>query len=175
MARFRFNLEHVLEQRQRAERDAQIAFAAIERERVALEMQIRGFQQTLVGFKRDLRGALAGGPPVSGDGGSALRAPITLTNVRLQAGASLLVMGKAQSAVVQLAGVHKRLETARAALLDAARARQAVELLRERRFEQWKREQAKQEAMELDDLSTMRAGRDDGLTGAADGARIAKG
>jgi len=154
VAKFRFNLEHVLEQRQRAERDAQIAFAAIDRERVAIENQIRGFQQHIVGFKRDLRGAL-GGAGDSGEGAS----PITLADVRLQAGASLMVMGKAQSAVLELAGVHRRLEDARAALLDAARGRQAVELLKEHRFEQWKTDQARREAMELDDLATMRHGR----------------
>lgn len=159
MPRFRFNLEHVLEQRLRVERDAQVEFARIDRERVALESQIRGYQQTIVGFKRDLRDALSGDSHQPMEGG----APITLLDVRLQAGASLMVMGKAQCAVLDLAGVHKRLETARANLLDAARARKGVELLRERRFDLWKRELAKKEASELDDLATMRAGRNDGL------------
>lgn len=154
MAKFRFNLEHVLEQRKRAERDAQIAFAEIDRERVDLENRIRGFQHSIVGFKRDLRGALAGEQRQDEPG-----APVTLPDVRLQAGASLMVMGKAQATVVELAGVHKRLEEARTALLDAARARQAVELLKEHRYEQWKKDQARREAMELDDMATMRHGR----------------
>ena len=160
MARFHFNLELVLEQRLRAERDAQIAFAEIDRERVMLESQLRNFQRTIVGFKRDLRGALAGDSAVSErDAGGAA---VTLGDVRLQAGASLMVMGKAQAAVLELAGVHKRLDIARARLLEAAKARKGVELLRERRFEQWKRQQAKREAAEMDDLATMRAGRRDG-------------
>lgn len=144
-----------------AERDAQVAFSAIDRERVAIESQIRGFQRTIVGFKRDLRGALAGEAGAEG----AVGAPVTLVDVRLQASASLMMMGKAQVAVLKLAGVHKRLEAARAQLLEAARARKGVELLRERRYEQWKRELAKREAAELDDLTTMRAGRDDRLLG----------
>jgi hypothetical protein len=147
--------------RHRQERDAQVAFAAIDRERVAIESQIRGYQRAIVGFKRDLRGVLAGEAPADGTVG----APITLIDVRLQAGASLMMMGKAQVAVLQLAGVHKRLEAARGRLLEAARARKGVELLRERRFEQWKRVQAKQESAELDDLTTMRAGRGDRLSG----------
>lgn len=159
MAQFRFNLEHVLEQRRRAERDAQVAFAAINRERIGLESTIRGFQNSIVGFKRDLRGALSGERDVEETAG----APVTLLDVRLQAGASLMVMGKAQASVLELAGVHQRLEIARTALLDAAKARQAVELLRERKFEQWKREEARREAIELDDLTTMRFGRDDSL------------
>ena len=171
MAIFRFNLEHVLEQRRRIERDAQIAFAAIDRERVELESQIRGYQRTIVGFKRDLRDALTGRVSTGREGSS----PVTLSDVRLQAGASLMVMGKAQAAVLQLAGVHKRLEAARAKLLNTARARKAVELLREHRFVQWKRDLHRKEAAELDDLATMRAGRDDVLIGAGAGARIAKG
>ena len=169
MSRFRFQLEHVLELRRREEREAQVAFSKIDRERVAVESQIRGYQRTIVGFKRDLRSALTGEAPADGAGG----APITLGDVRLQAGASLMMMGKAQAAVLRLAGAHRRLETARAQLLGAARARKGVELLRERRLEQWKRAQARREASELDDLTTMRAGRDDGRLGA--GARIAKG
>lgn len=169
MPKFRFKLEHVLEQRVREERDKQIAFAAIDRERVELESQIRGHQHALVGYKRDLRGALAGDQTGSSPDG----ASITLPDVRLQAGASLMVMGKAQSAVLQLAGVHKRLDSARAELLEAARARRAVELLREQRLAQWKREQDRKEAAELDDLTVMRAGRDHDINGG--GATIAKG
>ncbi len=169
MARFRFNLEHVLEQRIRAERDRQVVFAGIDRERVELESQIRGHQHALVGYKRDLRSALAGEEPTEELGGAA----VTLPEVRLQAGASLMVMGKAQSAVLQLAGVHKRLEIARGELLEAARARRAVELLREQRYAQWKRDLDRKEAAELDDLSVMRAGRDHGAPGG--GASVAKG
>jgi len=169
LARFIFKLEHVLEQRLRAERDRQVVFAGIDRERVALESQIRGHQHALVGYKRDLRGALAGDQPTEELAGAA----ITLPDVRLQAGASLMVMGKAQSAVLQLAGVHKRLEIARGELLEAARARRAVELLREQRYTQWKRDLDRKEAAELDDLSVMRAGRDHGAPGG--GARVAKG
>jgi len=161
VARFRFNLEHVLEQRLRTERDAQVAFAEIDRERVQLESHIRGYQQTIVGFKRDLRGALCGDAQEPDRAG----APVTLIDVRLQAGASLMVMGKAQSAVLELAGVHKRLEAARVALFAAATSRKGVELLRERRFEQWKRELARKEASELDDVATMRAGRASELLG----------
>ncbi|MCB9848434.1 MAG: flagellar FliJ family protein [Phycisphaeraceae bacterium] len=157
MARFRFELEHVLDLRKRQERDAQIAFSAIDRERAALESQIRGYQRTIVGFKRDLRVALAGERAGDGEPG----APVTLHDVRSQAGASLMVMGKAQAAVIQLAAVHKRLDAAREALLEAARARKAVEMLRERRYEQWKRAMNRREAAELDDLATMRAGREE--------------
>ena len=165
VARFRFNLEHVLEQRRRAERDAQVAFAKVDRERVELENRIRGFQKSIVAFKRDLREALAG-ERASPDAGAA---PITLPDVRLQAGASLTLMGKAQSTVLELAGVHRRLDEARAALLEAARARQAVELLKEHRYDEWKRAEDKREAAELDDLSTMRHLRTD--AGLAPGLR----
>jgi len=157
MTRFRFNLEQVLEQRRREEREAQTAFARVDRERIGLEDRLRGHQRSIIGFKRDLRAALTGGK-------------IRFSDVRLQAGASLTVTAQAQADVLQLAGIHKRLEAERARLLEATRARKAVERLKERRYEQWKRAIDRKEAAELDDLASGRAARE-----AAAGAGIAKG
>lgn len=150
MPRFRFELEPVLEQRLRDEHDRQRSVAELERERLALEDEIRACQRAIDQERDDLRSLLGAG------GGGA----VDLRAARMQAGASLGHMARAQRAVLKLAGVHKRLERARAELLEATKRRKAVENLRQRRYEQWKREQDAAEARELDDLSVMRFARE---------------
>lgn len=150
MPRFVFELDPVLEQRAREEREHQKAVADLERQRTALEDEIRACQRAIDQERDDLRTLLGAG------GGGA----VDLRGARMQAGASLHHMARAQRAVLKLAGLHKRIGIARAALLEATKRRKAVENLRERRYEQWKREQHAAEARELDDLSVMRFGRE---------------
>lgn len=150
MPKFVFQFEAVLKQRRAVERAKQLAVAAIERERLALEDVIRSMQRQIVREKEDLREQL-----VAARGG----ARVDLRSVRLQAGASLDAVAKTQRAVLQLAGVHARLDTARLQLLDAATKRKSVEMLRERRLEEWKAQQAAVENRSLDELAVMRAAR----------------
>jgi len=147
VARFRFTLQALLEARKREERDRQVEVAAIESERLRLEDAIRSRHAAARAGREDLRAALAPGGPRS------------MAGVRLQAGASLKLEAQTQALAIELAGVLKRLEGARERLLEAARARKAVELLREKRFHEWKREQDRREANEQDDLVTGRAAR----------------
>jgi flagellar protein FliJ len=51
------------------------------------------------------------------------------------------------------------MEAARAGLIEAAKARRAVELLRERRWEEWKFAQEKAETAALDELAVIAAAR----------------
>lgn len=148
MARFRFPLEPVLEHRRMIEEERQRAVAVVERERLALEDSIRAYQGAITGEKDDLRQRLRTLAPGAGGAG--------LEGVRRQAAAAIGVLGHAQRAVLQLAGVHKRLEAARAELLEAAKRRKAVELLRERLHERWRLEQSRREAAEMDELAVMR-------------------
>ncbi len=150
MPRFIFKLKPVLEQRTRQERERQKAVATLQRQRVALEEEIRGCQRAIDQEKADLRMLLGAG------GGGA----VDLRGARLQASTSLHHMARAQRAVLKLAGVHKQIAHARTDLLEATKRRKAVENLKERRFEQWKRDQDAIEARELDDLSVMRHGRE---------------
>ena len=87
-----------------------------------------------------------------------------MRGVRFQAGAATRLIASAQRAVLELAGVHKRLEAARAVLLEATKRRKAVELLKERRFEEWQQEQARREAAATDEIAVMRAGYGGDLT-----------
>lgn len=158
MARFIFQLESVLRQRQNEERAKQVAVAAIEVERTGLEDLIRSYQRDLTQEREELRDQLSSVPTTTG----IVNAPTTrldLRGVRFQAGASLRLVTLAQRAVLQLAGVHQRLTAARAALLEATTRRKAVETLRERRHAEWLQEQERAEDAAADELTIMRAGR----------------
>lgn len=141
MARFRFQLQAVLEHRERIERDRQKVVAELESQRVSLEHVIRRCQEGLVDERTHLRGMLERS---------------NLRDVRFQVAASARLTGTAQRAVLELAGVQKRLEAARASLLDAAKQRKAVELLKERRLDEWKQTQGRLEAAAIDELAVMR-------------------
>lgn len=151
MPKFVFNLEAVLKQRLAAEREKQLAVAALERERVDLESVIRGYQADLTQEKQELREQLAtekGGPT-----------SLDLRGVRFQAGAALRLITLAQRAVLQLAGIHKKLDRARLELLEATTRRKAVETLKERRYEEWREEEKRREAAAADELNVMHAAR----------------
>lgn len=145
MRRFRFKLEPVLEQRRRVEEEEQRAVAEVERERLALEERIRAYARAITQEREDLRRQLM----LGGD----LRA------ARLQANASLDLTNKANRAVLELAGVHKRLDAARLRLLEAMTRRKAMEVLRDRAEQDWRQELKRREAAELDEMMVMRHGR----------------
>src|SRR5437868_3972080 len=117
MPRFRFKLQAVLDHREMVEEERQRAVAMLERERVRLEDVIRECQRSIENEQGELRAGL-----LAGD----------LAVARRQAAAAAHHNVAAQRAVLELAGVHQRLLVARAALLKAAKARKAVDLLRER-------------------------------------------
>jgi len=153
MARFVFELTAVLKQRLAVEREKQLIVAAHERERARVEGLIRGFQSEIVREKQELRDQLV--LEQAGPGG----VMVDLRGVRFQAGVSMRLVARAQHAVIQLAGVHKRLDAARLDLLEATTRRKAVEVLRDRRFEEWQAEQRRRENAAADELSVMSAAR----------------
>jgi flagellar export protein FliJ len=155
MAKFVFQLEAVLTQRRAFERERQRALAVVERERVRLEGELSAVQARIDAERGELRTGLAGG----GSG------TVDVRGVRYQAQHSLGLFARARQLVLQISGVHAQLEARRRELLEAATARKAVELLREKRLEEWKQERARRETAMLDDMNVMRAGRaDDWMT-----------
>ncbi|HWB19054.1 MAG TPA: flagellar FliJ family protein [Phycisphaerales bacterium] len=139
MAKFRFTLQALLRAREVAEKNKQRVVAGIEAERLALEGEIRRLQEGIRSGKGQMRQQLVGDLDID-----ALRQNATGTMQKLR---------RAQRAVLELAGVHQRLEGARADLVEAAKQRRAVELLRDRRFAEWKAGLEKREAAALDDLA----------------------
>ncbi len=145
MPRFRFELEALLTARRSAEREKQLAIAELERERRAEEDAIRRHQAFIIGGKDDMRGCLTG--------------HLDLGSLRLNASETLNHVRSAQQRVLALAGVHRRIDVARAELVEAARSRRAIERLRERRFEAWRMDLEKREAAQLDELAVQAAAR----------------
>lgn len=149
MAVFRFQFEAVLTHRREQERREQMVVAELESKRHGVEAAIRRHQQGIVSARGDLRDRLAPG------------ASVDLRSVRIQASASLHLVGLAQRAVLELAGVHERLDRARRVLLRASVRRKAVELLKERKQQEWQQEQKRREERALDELAVMRAAAED--------------
>jgi flagellar FliJ protein len=145
MARFRFPLESLLTARRLAERERQRGVADLERQRMRLEQKLRRMQDAIAGGRQDLRTALVG--------------TLDAQSLRMHAASSLHHLRAAQRVVLELAGVQRNLDAARAALIEAARARRAIELLRDRRLEQWKTAQNKAETDMLDELAVIAAAR----------------
>jgi flagellar protein FliJ len=148
MARFTFQLEPVLKARLAAELDKQSAVAKLERQRMRIEQSIRRRQEMLIESKSELRSVLIG--------------TLNTIDLRGTAASSMRIMGQAQKLVLELAAVHKRLEHARTELIEATKRRRAVELLRDRRFAQWKRELNKKEDAFIDELTMQRRSVDHG-------------
>jgi flagellar FliJ protein len=143
MARFRFKLQPVLDLREREERDHQRIVAEIERSRVEIESRIREYHARIEEERRMLREQLVGGADIPG--------------ARLQANATVFLTHRADAAVVELAGVYRRLEAARRDLAHATARRRAIELLRERQHDAWRREWNRREQNELDEMSARRS------------------
>lgn len=154
MARFVFELEALLEQRRRAERERMKAVAQIERERVEIEAAALRLARAMRDEREVLRGELAGATGVD------------LGRVRMQANASLHGIRRTHALALDGAAVLKRLEAARGELLEATTRRRAVKLLRERRHEAWLAGERAKEAREVDELVTARFGRPDPHDGA---------
>lgn len=145
MAKFRFELDPVLRARQREEDVIQRDVARLQRQRTMLEDGLRNRQVRLSESKRSVRDQLVG--------------TIETSNVRMQATASLAIMRDAERTVLELAGIHQRLEEARSKLREAAKRRRAIELLREQRVMEWRRNEARVEQLALDELAVIRAAR----------------
>lgn len=150
MARFVFRLQPVLDQRERTERDQMLVVAELERERLALESRIRTCQGMMSDERRTLATALGVGQRVD------------VQAVKMQAGASLKHNFDAQRAVLELAGVYKRLEAARGELAALSAKKKAVEMLRDQQRKDFQRALDQKETHELDEISVMRHRRDEG-------------
>ena len=145
MAKFVFRLEPLLTARRHVEQEARRVVAVLERERIGLENDLRRHQQQIMSDKRQMRGSMTGS--------------LDMRALRQGAGVTLHVIRKAQQLVLKLAGVSQRMQSARAELRKTMTSRRAIELLREKRFDQWKIVQSKAETAALDELAVGRAAR----------------
>lgn len=147
MARFRFQLDPLLELRRRAEREQQVVVAAIESECRAIEERIRSCQDGIEQSRIDLRGRLG----VDG------HAQVNAREAAWQTHSMHRMRAEADGLVIKLAGIMQRLTREREVLVELARERRSIEKLRERREQAWRCELARKERVELDDLASIRA------------------
>jgi flagellar protein FliJ len=145
MPRFRFALEPLLELRRREEEARQRDLAELESQRRALEETLRERQRDISAGKQAMRDGLVG--------------RVDPSLLRQQATATMGVDRLARRTVLELAGLSQRMEAARQRLVEASQRRRAVEILKERRLEEWNRELDRKETAFLDDCANAAAAR----------------
>lgn len=149
--RFTFELEVVLEQRRRVERDALGVLAMAQNERVSVEAEMEELRGAVEAERDVARGLMVG--------------RVSARSLREHVAGELGADRKARALAVKLAGVQKRIEKARELLRQASVQREAIERLRERRYAAWANELEKAERLEVDDLMVMRRGLSESVEG----------
>ena len=141
MARFDFKLEALLTHREHVEKDAQRRMAKIQQEIQALVRQIQETRTRIVAEDRTL-----GTKELTG----VLDMQYIAHEKRFVGNLHIKVMLSMQ----KLAGMEQSLNSARAELLAAARARKVIEKLKEKQFARWKLEQDRKESAAMDEIGT---------------------
>ncbi|MCB9846174.1 MAG: hypothetical protein H6811_09340 [Phycisphaeraceae bacterium] len=152
MARFIFDLEVVLRVRRLEERQRQRDVAVLERERVRLVELAERLDRAILEERRLVMSSATASLAAAG------AARLDVRAIRQQASATVVLRQRVRRLAVETAGVEARLAQARRALADAAAQRRAVEILRETRFEEWRRERSRAEVRESDDGVMARLG-----------------
>ncbi|MBL4700433.1 MAG: flagellar export protein FliJ [Phycisphaeraceae bacterium] len=140
MSKFVFKLETVLKQRQTVEDQLQRELAKLMRHRMIFHNQIRAIQTELSDSKGQLTAGLIG--------------KVDLVSTSQFARFSAQSQLRAQTIVRQLARLENHIVQAQKQLVEAMRQRKALDLLRDKQYQQWKRAQLRREASRLDDLAT---------------------
>ena len=155
MARFAFKLDPVLRHRRMIEEERQRALAQLLRRKLILETQVGDLQRTIVTDKRAIVDALVG--------------KVDVMRIRQHGVHSNHVALRVQQIAIELYKLAQQLDQSRVQLLEATKARKAVELLRQKRYDRWMSEQRRDETRQADELTTqayarrMTRGGDDAL------------
>jgi flagellar protein FliJ len=140
MPRFVFKLESVLRQRLRIERQRQRDLALAMEQMRQLEQELRSLNNSMQATAEQLRrGHLIG------------RLDMGLLAAHRRYAAAM--QRKGQALVQRLAAMQPQLAAKRAEVIEAAKRRKAIELLKQRRFEQWQAEESRREQAALDEVS----------------------
>jgi flagellar FliJ protein len=139
MARFKFQLEGVLEHRRNVEEEKQRALAKVSGEMHRLENELRELDRLAMGATADLReNRLVGRLDMS-----------FLAAHRRFTGS---VQRRAIALAQKMALVQREIEKARGALAEAAKQRKIIEKLRERQLSRWQEQRKRAENDEMDDI-----------------------
>ena len=132
MRKFQFKLETLLKHRAQVERQKQQELARV-------QVRMNSIQTALEASESSIRDAASGG-----------------MDVHQQRFLSAM-RSKMMSLKRELVECNKLREAARAAFTTAAKDRKAIELLREREFAEWRRQQAKREQHAADEATASRS------------------
>ena len=140
MAKFQFKLNPLLKHRQRIEDDKQRVLAQLLRQKLIIETQLRNQQQSITTDKHQL--------------GEALTGQVDVESIRRHAAHSNRMSINAQRIAFSLFELGRKIEKARAELIEATRQRRAIELLRDKQERRWRIELDRRETAEIDELAT---------------------
>ncbi len=142
MAGFHFKLEAVLKHRRMIEEQKQRDLAKLLRQQHIYQSQLRDLQQTVTDDKRSMAESLTG--------------QVNVQRIRSHAHHAGQVTMRIQTLARELLLLGRRIDAARAELVEATKAREAIDRLRQKQYDRWRKEQDRREARELDELGTQR-------------------
>ncbi len=140
MAKFLFQFDGVLRQREHVETQRQRELAIVQQEMTKLQNDLRQLNDSVQGSTDDLRN-------------NHLTGRLDLNFLAAHRRFMLAMQRKGDGLVQQIASVQKRLDVAQAALAEAAKQRKIMEKLREKSFERWKADLSRKEMMETDEIA----------------------
>ena len=138
MAKFTFNLDGVLRQREHVEQERQRDFAIVQKELTQLQAELRELDGVQQAATEDLRN-------------NRLVGHVDLSFLAAHRRFMFAMQRKGMGIVQRIALAQRKVDEARAALAEAAKARKAIEKLRDNRLEQWRLAESKKEADALDE------------------------
>ena len=141
MAKFVFQLEAVLRQRDLLEKQKQREFALIQRQMAQLQAELRALNDTVQGATTDLRD-------------NHLVGRLDMQFLAAHRRFTLATQRKGVELMQRMALVQRQVDEAQRALAEAAKHRKAMEKLKEKHFERWKAEQAQKEFLAADEMAT---------------------
>lgn len=136
---FRFRYQSLLEHRRHVEQQRQRQLAQRRQRKSELEGMLEEAQNTLRQNKHELA--------------ESLRGRVDMSQLGVFARYSVHMSGRGMHVVRHIAEAEKKADQARAELLEATRQVKALELLRDREYEQWKKQQQKKEDQRLDEVA----------------------
>ncbi len=140
MAKFLFQFDGVLRQREHVETQRQRELAIVQQEMTKLQNDLRQLNDSVQGSTDDLRN-------------NHLTGRLDLNFLAAHRRFMLAMQRKGDGLVQQIASVQKRLDVAQAALAEAAKQRKIMEKLREKSFERWKADLSRKEMIETDEIA----------------------
>lgn len=140
MAKFVFQLQAVLRQRELVEEQRQREFAAVQAEMAALEAQLRAMDAEAQAATADVRA-------------NRLTGPLDLAYLAAHRRYSVAMQRKAVGVAQQMAGLQRRVDEARAALAEAAVRRKILEKLRDNQHAAWAAAAERKETEQLDEVA----------------------